>query len=231
MLPPKFRSWIVRLLLTLALAVTPAYSTTITTYNSLSTWQAATTGVQTLDFESLSTGTYSGGLTDGGVQFIGYSSYPASTAIWDTSAYPWTDYGTGKAVLINIAGSTMPYLEIVLPSPVTAIGMNLFSANPNGLSFTVSVLSTPNTVATSATAPPTFFGVTSDTPFQTIDVSLPAWSSHSGAYQFLDNFSDGTASLSDAPEATTFLLIGTGLIGIAILRTRMNRRKKQNVAG
>jgi len=41
----------------------------------------------------------------------------------------------------------------------------------------------------------------------------------------LDNFSFGDSDLSAAPEAGAYLLIGSGLIGLVILRKRMQPRK------
>ncbi|MGB8099326.1 MAG: hypothetical protein WCF17_19380, partial [Terracidiphilus sp.] len=50
----KFRASIVSLSTGILLALVPAYATTITTYTTLSSWQAATTaGYQTVTFEGL----------------------------------------------------------------------------------------------------------------------------------------------------------------------------------
>src|SRR5271169_4609482 len=79
-------------LFTLGVKVTPACSTTITTYSSLASWQAATTGDLTDDFGGLApSGSYTpypGGISQNGVEFLGISG---TTAVADTSsgAFAW----------------------------------------------------------------------------------------------------------------------------------------------
>jgi hypothetical protein len=87
--------------------------------------------------------------------------------------------------------------------------------NLSGLTYTVSTLSTPFTVPVASSMPPTFFGVTSDTPFTTVDLQVPAGT----GYAVFDNFQWGTAEVQ-TPEAGTFLLIGTGLMGFAVFRRK-----------
>jgi hypothetical protein len=199
-------------LFTFGVRVTPACSTTITTYSSLASWQAATTGDQTDNFEGLvPAGSYtssSSPIFQNGVEFLGISG---ATGVADTSSGPfsWATFGTGEAGFVS--GTTG--LNITLPSPVTAFGINLWTFTPNGATTTVTTLSQPSTVPTSSTAPPTFFGVTSDTAFSTVSVSFPTTS-----YTFFDNFTWGTAqagSMDPVPEASTLLMIG-----LAVLRRK-----------
>src|ERR1700730_14258350 len=84
----NFRVLILLALTALAWNVMPAYSTTLTTYTSLASWQAATSGVLTADFEGLNPGapttsynTATGVSSYPNVQFIGYSS--AGTPLLD----------------------------------------------------------------------------------------------------------------------------------------------------
>jgi hypothetical protein len=103
----KFRSSMLFLSAGIALALTPAYSTTIITYTNPTTWQAATSaGYQTVTFEGLTpagTGTtYSSptGVTASGVEFIGYNSGGVSDIqVFDTSSVSWYNDGTGDALL------------------------------------------------------------------------------------------------------------------------------------
>lgn len=204
----------------LAITGTPAYCTTITTYSSLASWQAATTGVQVDDFEGYASGgsytVYSSGIVQNGVQFIGISG---TTLVADTTAGPfsWANFGTSQAGFVSGAGG----VNITLPSAVTAFGINLFTS-PAGVTYTVTTLATPFTVPTASSAPPTFFGVTSDTPFSSVKLQVPAGTTYSA----FDNFDFGTAQVSggggdgDVPEAGTFFLIGTGLVGLALFRRR-----------
>lgn len=214
----KSRTIFLLTLFTLAVMVTPAYSATITTYTDSPTWLAATTGVTTDNFSGLVTSgnytTYPSGFSQNGVEFIGLSG---TVGVADTSsaAFSWADFGTGDAGFVNGTST----VQIMLAAPVTAFGVNLF-ASPLGSVYTVSTLSTPFTVPTSSAPPPTFFGVTSDTAFSTVSLQVPA----GATYAFFDNFQWGTADVeSPVPEAGTFLLIGTGLLGFAVFRRKVRQ--------
>ncbi len=135
------------------------------------------------------------------------------------------NFGTGKAAYINTNSAPTPTIRIQLPASVTAFGLYLFSANPNALTFTINTLSNTFNVATNPTPTPAFFGATSDTAFSTIDVTLSG--APSGTYELIDEFRFGTAQVVQAPEAATFLLIGSGLIGIMALRKRITKNKPE----
>jgi hypothetical protein len=228
----------------LALFVTPAYSVTITTYSDPTAWTAAATGLQEVTFTGLapagSETTYntSTGVTSDGVEFIGYTATAGSYDIMvlDTSAAQWSQYynfGTGDALALPMnrpnSGSSLPYIQISLPTPVTAFSMNLFTGSPNALNYTITVAGTPYTVATYAVPTPAFWGVTSDTPISTITLTLQGTTYMGSSTAFLDNFQFGSAALEQAPEAATFLLIGSGLIGIIALKRRMNRGRPASI--
>jgi hypothetical protein len=209
------RAILLLILLTSAVMLTPAYCVTITTYSSSASWLAATTGDQEDSLSGLAPAEsytmYAGGFSQDSVQYIGLSG---SIFVADTTSGPfsWANFGTGEAGFIT--GTNI--IAITVPTAVTAFGINLWSS-PFGQTYTVSTLSTPSTVPTSSTAPPTFFGVTSDTPFTTVDVQAQAGTT----YAIFDNFQWGTADVgSPVPEAGTFLLIGTGLLGIAAFRRK-----------
>ena len=223
------RAILFSILFAFVLLTTPAYSATITTYTDLSSWQAAVSGVQTDNFEGLvPAGSYAGfssGFSQNGVQFLGLSG--STLGVADTSSGPFVAYnfGTGEAGYLFGGGASV---QITLPSPATAFGINLFTA-PAGLNYTVSFLSTPFTVPTVGQPPPGFFGATSDTPFTTVTLQTSAGSS----YSFFDNFSwSGAQSTGDSgggsqtPEAGTFLLIGSGLLGLAVTRHRKARQSQ-----
>lgn len=213
----KSRAIFLFTLFTLAVIITPAYSTTITTYSDSPTWLAATTGVTSDNFNGYAPAgsytTYPGGISQNGVEFIGISG---QTGVMDTSAFTFYNFGTGDAGFVT--GTTG--VTITLPTPVTAFSINLFT-NPAATTYTVSTLSTPFTVPTFATPTPAFFGVTSDTAFSTVSLQVPSGTT----YAFFDNFQFGTAEVGNpVPEAGTFLLIGTGLIGFAVFRRRRQPR-------
>ena len=219
------------------LALVPAYATTITTYSSLASWQAATTpGYQTVTFEGLTppdtqTNYYSAtGVTEDGVNFIGYSTTGSSDIqVVDTSAFSWYDWGTGDALLQNLArpnsGAPLPYVDIVLPANVTSLGLDLFTTSPQALNYTITVDGNQYTVPTFSQPTLAFWGITSDTPISSIQLTLQGTTWNGGSNELLDNFSFGASDLTAAPEAGTYLLIGTGLIGFVMLRKRLSSGK------
>jgi len=214
------------------LALVPAYSTSITTYTTLTDWQLATSSYQTIDFEGLTpsnTSTpYPSGVSPNGtgVQFIGMSGQ-TSIQVIDTNLSPWYNFGTNDALMEDMnratSGSSVPYIHIVLPTAITALGMDLFSVSPDGLTYTITVAGSQYTVPTNARPNTAFFGITSDTPITSLDLTLQGTSYNGSSHALLDNFSFGAASggvgnMSDAPEAGTYFLIGSGLIGLVLIR-------------
>lgn len=200
--------------------ITPAYCVTITTYSSSTSWLAATTGDQEDSFTGVPAGGYTpGAIFMNGVEFIGLTG---TTLLADTTSgsFSWANFGTVDAGFVSGSGSATTTVAITIPAPVTAFGINLwgsFMGNLTGLNYTVSTLSTPFTFPVASSAPPTFFGVTSDTPFTTVDLQVPAGT----GYAVFDNFQWGTADVGNpVPEAGTFLLIGTGLMGFAVFRRK-----------
>src|SRR3984893_11508155 len=174
---PKIRLF--NLLAVSTLALVPAYSTSSTPYSSLPNWQAATSSYQTIDFEGLTppnTSTpYPSGVSPNGtgVQFTGISGSTAIQVI-DTNLSPWYNFGTNDALMEDMnratSGSPLPYIHIVLPSAVTALGMDLFSVSPDGLSYTITVAGSQYTVATNARPSTAFWGITSDTAITSVDL-------------------------------------------------------------
>jgi hypothetical protein len=207
--------------LALALTLTPAYSATITTYSDSATWQAAVTGVQLINFEGLapanSYATYPGGIPTGtSVQFTGVSG--TTIGVMDTHGFSWADFNSNDA---GFATGGTQSVQITLPAGVTAFGIDLFTSPPSVV-YTATVLSTPFVVPTFSQPTRAFFGVTSDTPIGTVTLTPQSGAS----YAFFDNFKWGTAQISggQVPEAGTSLLIGTGLLGFAIIRIRRTAR-------
>ncbi|HLG98134.1 MAG TPA: hypothetical protein VKX49_17595 [Bryobacteraceae bacterium] len=225
-------------LIAFILAVRPAHATTITTYSDPASWSSASTVAQTITFEGLAPAngstTYSGptGLTTGGVEFIGYTYSGGSwIQVIDTNFSSWYNFGSNDALLQDMdrpsSGSPLPYIHIVLPANVTALGMDLFTVSPSAATYQITVAGTPYTVPTDPKPTEAFWGLTSDTPIATLDLTLPGSVYNGSTMALLDNFQYGTASsqVSQAPEAATFVLIGSGLIGIAALK-RLARKPR-----
>ncbi|HTS50969.1 MAG TPA: hypothetical protein VMH05_23645 [Bryobacteraceae bacterium] len=230
------RSSFAVLILTVTLSVVPARSTTITTYTNPTAWQAASNVQQSITFEGLapadSSTTYQGptGLTTGGVEFIGYASSGASwIQVIDTNFSTWYNFGSNDALLQDMdrpnAGSPLPYIQIVLPANVTSFAMDLFSVSPNALNYSITVAGNQYTVPTDARPTQAFWGVTSDTPVSSLTLSLQGTAYNGSTSALLDNFQFGTSDLSQAPEAATFVLIGSGLIAIAGLKKWVGKRR------
>ncbi len=216
----NFRFLIVLSIVAVALTVAPVCATTIQTYTDLASWQAATSPLLLMDFEN-------GSLGNASAQFSGMGG--GSLFVQDTNAFSWMNFGTGKAAAIVVQSLTpIQYIHVDLFTPVTAFALNVFTANPNALSFTIKYNGTSSyAVPTPASGTPAFFGVTSDTLITSIDLTLQGPSV--GAYEFVDNFRTGTAMAQDtqAPEAATFLLIGSGLIGLMALRKRIMKNRPE----
>ncbi len=226
MFSSRFRVLIPFSLLALALTATPGYSTT-TQFSNFASWNAAATILQTIDFEGQTTGNKTTSQTINNAAFIGYNSTGViSWMIMDTSAQSFWDFGTHLAAAISLdrpaQGSPLPFFQITLPSAVTAFAADIFTSSPNGLTFAITVDGTPFTATTNLHPnPPGFFGVTSDTPFTTVNLTLQGTSWNGSSNAFIDNVRYGTAqSQSQTPEAVTSLLIGSGSVWIGFMRRR-----------
>jgi|ERR1700678_3870292 hypothetical protein len=232
-----FRASILSLSIGTALTLVPAYATTITTYSTLSSWAAATAaGYQTVTFTGLTpagtaTNYYSAtGVTSDGVEFIGYNSYGSSDIqVVDSSANMYYNDGTGDALIESASpatnGAALPYISIVLPSNITALGLDLWTASSAGMSFSITVGGNQYTVPTLTGNTEVFWGITSSSPISSLKLTVPASTYNSGTDALADNFSFGASDMAAAPEAGTYLLIGSGLIGFVMLRKRLVPKK------
>jgi hypothetical protein len=223
-------------LLGLANAAAPLYSTTIE-YSTRSSWQAAVSNVVTTTFD-VAVGSYTppapdgfvlafGGITFNGVTFQGFNN-TAEYSLQIVTPGPSSTYynwGTGGAIMRgDVYQGALAHLHMALPNAVTAWGTDLMLGSTPGGTYKIQV--NGNAVCPSLTCQaPTFafpnaafFGMTSNTPFTTVDLFYPI-----NTYAAIDNFSTGTASTQapptgETPEAATLVLCATGLIGIAKLR-------------
>jgi hypothetical protein len=194
----------------------------VTTYTSMASWQAAANSLTAIDFASQTLGSYPSGLTISFIQFSdGVANVPLN--IMDTAGSLYFDFGTGRALEVGTdrpnSGSPVPYIHMVLPAAVTAIGFNLFSASPTGLTFTVTTPSGTYSAPTFAQPTLAFWGITSDTPITTLDLTLQGAVFQGGSLAFVDNIQFGAAD-APVPEAATCLTIGSGLLVLGLLRKR-----------
>ena len=219
-------------ILGLAAAATPLYSTTVE-YSSRSSWTAAVSGVTTTTFDTAVSGytppapdgfvaLTNGGITLNGVTFTGYdntSQLYALTIVNSGSATPYYNWGTGGAILTGqVYQGALAHLHMSFATAVTAWGSDLMLGN--GITGNYSIQINGGACSTACLAPtfafPTaaFFGMTSDTPINFIDLFVPI-----NGRPELDNFSTATAAGGGGgggatPEVGTILLCATGLISL-----------------
>ncbi|HEX7313517.1 MAG TPA: PEP-CTERM sorting domain-containing protein [Pyrinomonadaceae bacterium] len=214
-----------RLLFTLAacaavaVVAAPARADTVV-YATRTAFNGAATNLTTITFEGIaptnSVANFSSPLTLQGVTFSG--SAAGQVSVVDSGFFaPLFQFNSG-AVL-----SGFSFVEVTLPAGITAIGTDLMSTNPDGLSFQV-VLATGETFVVNTPLRPErgFFGITTDVAIASIRFMTIPGANGSGI-PLLDNFSFGQAQAAAVPEPATILLLGTGLAGIA---TRARRRRK-----
>jgi hypothetical protein len=116
-------------------------------------------------------------------------------------------------------------VNIVLPANVTSLGLNLFTASPQALNFTITVAGNQYSVPSFSQPTLAFWGITSSTAISSVQLTLAGTTYNGGTNELLDNFSFGTEDIAVAPEAGTYLLIGSGLIGFVLLRKRLTSEK------
>jgi PEP-CTERM motif len=165
-------------------------------------------------------------VTNSGVEFIGYSSAGVSNIqVIDTGVSPFYNDGTVDALFESASPATssspLPYINIVLTTNVTALSLDLWTASSAGMTYSITVAGNTYTVPTVGGNTETFWGITSDTPLTSLQLDVPSATRSSGTDAFIDNFGFGASDMSAAPEAGTYLLIGSGLIGLVVLRKRL----------
>jgi hypothetical protein len=213
------------ILVSLLLAALPAFATTVT-YTDLAAWNLSVTGSQTINFDSYATGLY-GNIDTSNPNFSG----PTPPGVLNTfQVLDASDFASGRAISVQSNSSlTAPYIHIVFFFPVTAASFNLFTSAPGS---TLQVATDVGTFQAPTFSSPTlaFFGVASTSPITTVDISF--LNPIPNQTLFVDNVRFGSAvdplipPPADAPEAATFLMIGTGLIGLPLWNRRRKRAPK-----
>ncbi len=211
-----------------AVAVSSAVADPV--YTSFGSFSAATTGTPTVvNFNGItSTGGFTGEtnpFTLSGVTFsVPSTQYFNAT---DASYYPTTYPGSGYVTYddggyLTINGSA-PYNIVTILFPAsTAIGFSYGGIfGPTSFPVTLSDgFTTTLDSSTSITQTGTldYVGFTSTTPLTSITLDMP----NTGNNAALDNFTFGTAAVT--PEPSTFVLMLTGVAGVAGAARRKLRR-------
>ncbi|WP_310485548.1 PEP-CTERM sorting domain-containing protein [Chamaesiphon sp. VAR_48_metabat_403] len=187
-------------------------------FTDLTSFQANTTGLTTIDFEGLAaTGSAAsyGGTTSGVTFTVSSNTLFVVDPAFGPSSYDW---GSGAVLLGNSQRGTV---TATLPSGITAVGSDIMSIIDFASPFTI-MLSTGETFNLNSLNYPNrqFVGFTSDTAITSISFQA------TNGFPLLDNFRFGTANAATAvPEP--FTIIGTLVGGTAALRMR----KKLKAAG
>lgn len=220
--------------LVLLLLPVPAQATVLGIYSDRATWEGLVSGQTNIDFSVLGIPqagwpagfqSYStvAGLTTGGVNFTGFSENGSPYDLWALNPLAGLpeDYGSGT-VLRGPTRSTAGYLRIILPTNVTAFGIDLGTVYPAAQSFQVIMDGVTLTSTLQAAAHPNriFFGVRTDTPISELQFYLSTGTLYQTQGIF-DNVSFGSSSEppAETAEATTLLYIGSGL-GLLLLTRR-----------
>lgn len=206
-----------------AFASTPARADTIV-FTTRTAFEAAAAGLTNIDFEGIaptnSVANFSSPLTIAGATFSGTAA--GAVSVVDSGFFaPLFQFNSG-AVLSGFA-----FVDVTLPAGVTAIGTDLMSTNPDGLPFQVTLSNGESFLVNTPLRPERgFFGITTDVAITSIRFVTVPGPNQSAGIPLIDNFSYGQAAA--IPEPATMMLLGTGLIGIAV---RARSRRKSSKSG
>ena len=199
-------------LVALCAAAIPASSAVLTTYTNSATFNSALSSQTLVNFNELvqHDSLDSAGITSGGVNFVGVNGGFFQLTSQQPAVGSATDWGTGTYLLLPYYFGASSYTTVTLPSSVTAVAFDFGTKSTTGKMITVTIAGVPVTINTASFPAHTFFAVTSDTGFTTLQIS-----SNGNNFPTLDNFVFGTANVTvapaDTPEVTTLLMIASGL--------------------
>lgn len=173
-----------------------------------------------------------GSVSADGVTFTGVASPNSLLEVYSPNVNSYYNFNTGDSTPVGFLGSdpavAIPELSIVVPSNATAIGMYLMSIGSLG-TYNININGTVYASPVTQLAPaPVFFGATFSTPItQPIILTMPGIS---GETEMIADFQFATSGTqqggsgngeSQAPEAATMIMIGSGLVGLTGLRRRL----------
>ena len=191
------------------------------------TWMASVTGLTTYDFGVQAPGSQtnyntSTGLVQAGLGFsiVGFNTqgngYNFSTVQGNAGNNPFYDWGTGAIGRSDqVIGTFMPRIRITFTGgPKTAFGIDLATAGvASGVIDVTPEGGSTTSVTTQLNPTWTFYGITSSTAFNYIDI-IPQTNN---AYALIDSLAFGSegAPPSETPEVSTLLSVATGLALLA----------------
>lgn len=189
----------------------------VMTYSNLADFQAAATGVTTIDFN---------GIAAAG-SFVGYGTGPLSLSgvtfnsngsmfVIDPGYYS-SSYAGGGFLNSDFSTSGVNTITAALPSPVTALAMEFGGLFGGPVDFTFSFSDGSSVSGSSAASiiggtPLAFIGFTSTVAITSASISMP----DSPNYNAIDNFRFGNS----VPEPGSLALILLGMSGLAVAGRR-----------
>src|SRR5580658_9945714 len=183
-----------------------------TVYTSQAAWDAAVSGVSTINFEGIApTSGYANetpSFVQGGDTFGIGPSAPAGSALFVIGD---NFYGYGYAVVSSQAASGTLDLEVTLPSAVTAVAFD-YIVGTGPVTITASDGLNQVEPAPGAGNNYLFFGVTDPGGITSLDITQ-AYSAASQAINLKD-FSSATANPSTVPEPSSLLVSSALLAGL-----------------
>jgi hypothetical protein len=190
-----------------------------TVYTNQSAWDAAVSGVSTINFEGIApANSYTNqtpSFVQGGDTFAIGPSAPAGAVLFVIGD---NLYGYGYSVVASQAASGTPDLEVTLPSAVTALAFD-YLVGPGTLTITGSDGLDQTESPTGVGNNFLFFGVTSPGGISSVDITLPYSLATEGVN--MRDFSYATANPATVPEPSSLLVSSALLAGlIAIVRRR-----------
>jgi len=194
------------------------------TYGDLTSWSGAVTVDATDTFDGLAA---SGSNDPVGTTYsydgITYNALTggAMDIVDSTYSNPYFNFGPGGILISGSSTTILPKIQVTLPANTTAVGLDLMTISPNAQNVVVTLNDGESfTVGTANRPAETFFGFTTSAAVSTITFTLTSADLNQGTFIGLDNFSVGVADATQAPEASTFCLIGGGLLVITAARRR-----------
>jgi hypothetical protein len=214
-----------------AVTVAGSAQAATTTYTTAAAFGAATTGVTTTNFEGAPVNSaiwilQSGSYTQDGLTLTQTTNN--AFLVDPTLTNYYYNWGTGDIISTPASGT----LTVTFATAVTAFALNLGAYYDDGLQSTpagapstlygrpinIGTAQGDFTVNTATTRDLTFFGVTSDTAFNSFTISgiTPTL----GASIVFDNLSKGSAVVAAVPEPASWamMIAGFGLVGGAMRR-------------